>query len=166
MRQSTTSSTSSSSSPPGFQTSDFPSLSVGKFDFPSLGGNKSESSSEATNQKNLLATPWARVVKSSDVKAVNINCDRVQASPLPSTSSDIKEEKDKVVEMEEEDNNDDDDDKEDEVTQVPEDLTLKQEEEEEEVFEEEVGKVVDAKNIETGEVCGELSGSETEVKSS
>merc|ERR1719180_612505 len=80
MRHQTTSSTStstSSSSPPGFQTSDFPSLSVGKFNFPSLGGNKSESSSEATNQKNLLATPWARVVKSSDVKAVNINCDRV-----------------------------------------------------------------------------------------
>merc|ERR1719180_168118 len=112
MRQTTTSS-STSSSPPGFQTSDFPSLSVGKFDFPSLGGNKlSESSSEATNQKNLLATPWARVVKSSDVKAVNINCDRVQAPLLPSTSSDIKEEKDKVVEIEED--NVDEDDKEDE----------------------------------------------------
>merc|ERR1719180_353386 len=128
MRQ-TTSSSSTSSSPPGFQTSDFPSLSVGKFDFPSLGGNKlSESSSEATNQKSLLATPWARVVKSSDVKAVNINCDRVQAPTLPSTSSDIKEEKDKVVVEIEEDNNDEDD-KEDEVL---EDLTLKQEEEEDE----------------------------------
>merc|ERR1719239_609391 len=131
----TTSSSTSSSSPPGFQTSDFPSLSVGKFDFPSLGSNKSDfpslggngkpvsESSEATNKK-LLATPWARVVSSD--KAVN-NCDRV--TPLPSTSSDIKEEKDRekvVVEIEK-----DNEDREDEVTQVPEDLTLKQEEEEE-----------------------------------
>merc|ERR1719175_384291 len=76
---------SNSSSPPGFHTSDFPSLSVGKFDFPSLGSSKSdfpslggekpvsESSCEGTNNK-LLATPWARVVRSD--KAVN-NCDRV-----------------------------------------------------------------------------------------
>merc|ERR1712012_1079765 len=79
--------TSSSSSPPGFQTSDFPSLG---------GSDKSESSSEGTKNK-LMATPWARVVGSAD-KAVN-NCDQVQA-PLPSTtSSDIKEEKgdEKVV---------------------------------------------------------------------
>merc|ERR1719339_158503 len=172
----TTSSSTSSSSPPGFQTSDFPSLSVGKFDFPSLGGNKSDfpslggngkpvsESSEATNKK-LLATPWARVVSSD--KAVN-NCDRV--TPLPSTSSDIKEEKDRekvVVEIEE-----DNEDGEDEVTQVSEDLTLKQEEEEEEeVFEvvEKIEKVVDAKNIGTGEACelvSETEESRCEVKSS
>merc|ERR550519_2000288 len=143
--------TSSSSSPPGFHTSDFPSLGVGKFDFPSLGSNKSDfpslggdksvsESSEGTNK--LLATPWARVVRSD--KAVN-NCDHV--TPLPSTSSDIKDEKDseKVVQEIEEDDSD-------EVTQVPEDLTLKQEEE---VFEvdEKIEKVADAKNIETGESC-------------
>merc|ERR550517_2149548 len=169
----TTSSSTSSSSPPGFQTSDFPSLSVGKFDFPSLGGNKSDfpslggngrpvsESSEATNKK-LLATPWARVVSSD--KAVN-NCDRV--TPLPSTSSDIKEEKDRekvVVEIEE-----DNEDGEDEVTQVSEDLTLKQEEEEEEEAFEVVEKVVDAKNIETGEACelvSETEESRSEVKSS
>merc|ERR1719341_1806930 len=160
---------SSSSSPPGFHTSDFPSLGVGKIDFPSLGSNKSDfpslgseksvsESSEGTNK--LLATPWARVVRSD--KAVN-NCDQV--TPLPSTSSDIKEEKDSeqlVQEMKEDIEEDIE-----EVTQVPEDLTLKQEEEEE-VFEVDE-EVADAKNVETGEISEEVSEMEAgrvETKSS
>ena len=43
----------------------------------------------------LLATPWARVVQSSD-KAVN-NCDQVKVVLPSATSSDIKEDKDKEI---------------------------------------------------------------------
>ena len=94
----------STSSPPGFQTSDFPSLED-KSDFPSLGSKSStvESSSSTSSTTTLLATPWARVVQSSD-KAVN-NCDQVKVVLPSATSSDIKEEKDseKVVQEIEED---------------------------------------------------------------
>ena len=88
---------SSTSSPPGFQTSDFPSLED-KSDFPSLGSKSStvESSSSTSPTTTLLATPWARVVQSSD-KAVN-NCDQVKAVLPSATSSDIKEDKDKEIE--------------------------------------------------------------------
>ena len=87
----------STSSPPGFQTSDFPSLED-KSDFPSLGSKSStvESSSSTSSTTTLLATPWARVVQSSD-KAVN-NCDQVKVVLPSATSSDIKEDKDKEIE--------------------------------------------------------------------
>merc|ERR1719192_1847768 len=87
----------STSSPLGFQTSDFPSLED-KSDFPSLGSKSStaESSSSTSSTTTLLATPWARVVQSSD-KAVN-NCDQVKVVLPSATSSDIKEDKDKEIE--------------------------------------------------------------------